>query len=526
MKLRKRTERQGGSGAKHRESTPGKEKITKQSTAGSRSSKIQKDEIRPRYNLRSRIENPQPSAKLQDNENNRFNRSRETHLEDYPDLDFHHTFGSSMTRKNPVSKDNHPDIARYWDLLSRSPSELQHHIYQINDGYRTAFRDFFTAEPLSLHGHVSDASNAALLTSIISHLVSHASSSSSSSSKKNLFFDHTAKSNPRLAITEKAYGAGYGCLAYHAVINSNRPLANGPRPILIKLHPPTTIAAQVRKAKNAGCIALITEMVRAGDGKVITELAWKYLVESCEREGIVLVVDEALTAVRCGAPFAYQLQEYKRYGYPDLVLFGKAIRTNGVAVEWRGGNMRKLGIGGREGRMFVLLDWQERFTEMASPGDLLMSWGTLVLAMREGWPGRAVSVGRAVREVLEEEEGVGGWDVGGLNALVYLRKGVFGKLRFPVMGAKAGGFVRLFPALDEVMGEKGELRRKVFGEGSLEHRREVGEYLKRRGVKMGFCGRCGNAVAEEVESCDVCVVRVCEECEPGVHVCPIGEGGG
>ncbi len=51
-------------------------------------------------------------------------RSRETNPEDYPDLDFHHTFGSFLTRKNPVSKSTHPAIAGYWDVLSHSPSQL------------------------------------------------------------------------------------------------------------------------------------------------------------------------------------------------------------------------------------------------------------------------------------------------------------------------------------------------------------------------------------------------------------------
>lgn len=224
-------------------------------------------------------------------------RTRETNPEDYPDLDFHHTFGSFLTQKNPVSKDTHPEIATYWDLLGNSPSLLQRHIHQIGHHYREAFRDFFVAEPISLHGHVSDASNVALLTSVISHLVSHASSDIGT-----LFFEDESKSNPRVAIAADSYGAGYGCLAYNAVIDSNRLVANGPRPIIITMNNPAKINAQIRQAKNQGCIALIVELVCAGTGKVITENAWKHIIKACKKYALILIVDEALTSIRCGAP--------------------------------------------------------------------------------------------------------------------------------------------------------------------------------------------------------------------------------
>ncbi|KAL8852273.1 MAG: hypothetical protein Q9221_002875 [Calogaya cf. arnoldii] len=314
------------------------------------------------------------STKLKRNENTRC-RSRETNPEDYPDLDFHQTFGSFLTRKNPISKDTDPEIAGYWDLLSRSPSQLQQHRYIIGDKYRDAFRNFLTAEPISLHGHVSDASNAALLTSVISHLVSHARSDIGIS-----ILEDESKCNPRIAVTAGCYGAPYGCLAYNAVIKGNGPVANGPRPVVITTHNPEKIDAQIKQAKDSGCIALILELVFAGGGRAMTENAWKNILKACKKYALILIVDEALTAIRCGAPFCYQLSQYARHGYPDLVLFGKAIRTNGIAVEWRGVNIQKLGIEQQDDREFTILDWQERVTEMAQAADLLISWGTLVLA--------------------------------------------------------------------------------------------------------------------------------------------------
>ena len=122
-----------------------------------------------------------------------------------PDLDFHHSFGSFLTRKNPVVESADPDIGRYWALLNTSPTMLQYHIHSIGDRYREAFRRFFTAEPISLHGHVSDASSPALLTSLIAHLTSRYSTSDC-----NSFLSKGDQMNPCVAVLEGSYGAGYG----------------------------------------------------------------------------------------------------------------------------------------------------------------------------------------------------------------------------------------------------------------------------------------------------------------------------
>lgn len=69
-----------------------------------------------------------------------------------------------------------------------------------------------------------------------------------------------------------------------------------------------------------------------------------------------------LTSIQCGAPFAHQLLEYHTCEYPDLVLFGKAVGTHGVAVEWRGSNIKELGIVKDDQREHVMKDWQKLFT--------------------------------------------------------------------------------------------------------------------------------------------------------------------
>ena len=137
-------------------------------TRSRKATAIQKTPLRPKSRpaTRKKSRKGQKDNSPQDNTSN--NRDRAEHPEDYPDLDFHHTFGSFLTRKNPITNEVSAEIARYWGLLSNTPSLLQHHAHEIGEKYRGAFRKFFTADPISLHGHVSDASNAALLTSLIS----------------------------------------------------------------------------------------------------------------------------------------------------------------------------------------------------------------------------------------------------------------------------------------------------------------------------------------------------------------------
>lgn len=441
---------------------------------------------------------------------------REWCPEEFPDLNFHHSFGSFLTRKNPILDSVDQDVGRYWALLNKSPTMLQYHIHSIAERYREAFRQFFTAEPISLHGHVSDASSPTILTSLISHIVSQISKSDSS-----LFLREEDKVNPCVAILEGSYGAGYGPLAHNSVLEFVRPLANGRPPVVIKTHNAAKLDDQVRRAKRLGCVALIAEIVRARDGVVISQAAWKHLIGACEKYNLVLVVDEALTAIRCGAPFAYQLPQFQKYGLPDLVLFGKAVKTNGIAVDWRGINMRKLENTDPEERLFVALQWQERLTEMAPAASLLTSWGTIVLAEKEQWPQRALEVGHLLRNLIESE-GVKPSRIGGLHSLIYLHVQDQARITSPVMGANAGKYVRWFPLMDTVMRSEEELRKKVFGPSSIAHRREVSAYLASKGVRLGFCSRCGQAVEAGLRpSCPVCVVGTCEDCEPRQHACPM-----
>ena len=500
-------------------------------------------------------------------------RYRRRHPEEFPDLDFHQSFGSFLTRKNPVNKTVDREIAGYWRMLTQTPSELQYHIFDIREKYRKTFRRYFKAHVISVHGHVSDGANPNLLMSLLLHLMdaakeirsdsapspvddsasisasddanssasdnpsgpaSDSASDYASTSASDSVSDSTSgstvvgvnlleranKRNPRIALLQGTYGAVFGPMAHKCVLKYVRPLANGPKPIVIGTQAANTINDQVRTAKAKGCIVLIAEIVRAADGSVISAAAWKHLVQACREHCLVLVVDEALTAMRCGAPFAYQLPQYAKSGFPDLVLFGKAVRTNGIAIEWRGINMRRLGINHKEGRLETVLGWQERFTALATAQDLLASWGTLILARRDDWTTRAVAVGTLLRDMLRRE-GITPQLISGLHGLIYIRQEDY-NTESPIMVANADTYVRLLPTMDEVMTSRAQLLTKVFGATSIPHRAELAAFLRSNDLELHWCSKCGLAVDEENEkSCDRCVVRQCGVCEPGDHVCPL-----
>ncbi len=430
---------------------------------------------------------------------------------------------------------------------------IQYHIFDIRESYQEAFQGYFTADALSVHGHVSDAANPGLLMSLLLHLMdaatgpgsdsasssgsdtgsSSASDSASSSANDSAsssasgstgvdvdLLEHANKENPRIALAQGGYGAVFGPMAYQCVLPYARPLANGPKPFIIKTQAHNKISSQVRKAKAEGCIALIVEIVRSADGSVISDVAWKHLVNACRKHCLVLVVDEALTAMRCGAPFAYQLPQYAKAGFPDLVLFGKAVRTNGIAIDWRGINIQKLGINDKEDRLLVALHWQDRFTAVATAQDLLVSWGTLILAGRDDWTNRAPTIGRLLRDILRSE-GIRPQLIKGLHGLIYIRQKDY-VTASPVMVANAGTYVRLLPTMDEVMTSEDQLLTKVFGVNSIPHRAELAAFLRSSDFVLHWCSKCGAAVDEDTKnSCDRCVVSQCEECEPGAHVCPM-----
>ena len=145
-----------------------------------------------------------------------------------------------------------------------------------------------------------------------------------------------------IAVVEGSYGGGYDQQAHVSVVQSFRDHASGLAPLSIKTTRKESIENNLKKAKGEGCIGVIVDIVRPKNGRVMPAEEWKILVKTCQMLELIVIADETLTAIRCGAPFAYQRAEYWGFA-PDLVLFGKGLQANVIAIDWDGAFVKSLG---------------------------------------------------------------------------------------------------------------------------------------------------------------------------------------
>ncbi|KAJ9634375.1 hypothetical protein H2199_009033 [Coniosporium tulheliwenetii] len=203
-----------------------------------------------------------------------------------------------------------------------------------------------------------------------------------------------------------------------------------------------------------GYFAVVVEMVRASDDRVLPPAEWETLCRCCSDVGLYIVVDEALTAVRCGAPFAHQRPEYKALS-PSFVLFGKAIVACGLGVCWNGVHMNRLGYsdsGREEDVADILRSWDMKVSQALPAASLLNSWGVLILAQQEDWPQRASRVGAQLRRILRDM--YPGIVINGLEALIYIARAKASTTN--IIGAAAGKVVRWMPFLDQGMDDESQ----------------------------------------------------------------------
>ena len=168
-------------------------------------------------------------------------------------------------------------------------------------------------------------------------------------------------SNPRIALAKGTYGCGFGPSAHFAANPGSRFVTCGIITFVIDSCLPTEeVASQIRLAKGQGAIALVVDIVDSWDDAPLTGEQWNIVVSTCGDSQLVLVVDEAMTAVRCGASFAYQAQQFTQYGRPDLILFGEGVGVSGIAVDWEGIKISSLMLDILPASDAVIANWQWR----------------------------------------------------------------------------------------------------------------------------------------------------------------------
>ncbi|KAF2450857.1 hypothetical protein P171DRAFT_427141 [Karstenula rhodostoma CBS 690.94] len=408
-----------------------------------------------------------------------------------PDFDMNAGWGSHLTKQSPFFasleiQKLHNESSNPWSFTPKHKDVLQK--------FRSSFREFFGATPLSFHQHVSDISPilvARVITFLEENSVEPVSGKITASQRKA----------PQFAAFEGQFGAYYGPLAHGGSNNESHRI--GPTPIILSLD----LASNKEKLKTkfkslvkAGYIAVIMEVVRQTDGHILSQLQWEAICQCCQSTGLYLIVDESLTAIRCGAPFGHQLPQFCNYK-PSFVFFGKAL-SPGLGIFWDGVRIDRFEVGERAD---VLALWDFLPSLVQEPAATLRSWGTIVLAQREDWPKRAKNVGRILRDVLREM--YPGVDLRGEAALIYIPTTV--SRIADVIGAATPTYCRWMPYLDLGMMEERQVR-AMFGTQSHSLRQTLKVTLGRMNK---FCIICSEEAADSFDFCERCCGHICSVCK-------------
>ncbi|KXH53982.1 hypothetical protein CSAL01_09865, partial [Colletotrichum salicis] len=274
------------------------------------------------------------------------------------------------------------------------------------------------------------------------------------------------------------------------------PKPYGSNPILLHINGVSDdeLRDQLFVAREAGCIGIIVEMVETQfNGRVLEPSLLKRLSAMCAEHQLLLAVDETLTAIRCGAPFCFQREEFSDIISPDLVFFGKATGSQGIAINFDGQFLKRFGLSGSS-RGRAVRKWQDNFQKPVPTADLIQAMATIEIAVQGSFVMLSRIIGQAVRDFILEQAVERGHEVttldalGGLESLIFVRKDVAGEML--VMGANTAAswipWVNWLPRLEKDM-MRSEVLEEVIGRKSRLSREELSNMLVKRGSKPTWC---------------------------------------
>ncbi|KAH8884130.1 hypothetical protein GQ53DRAFT_405355 [Thozetella sp. PMI_491] len=429
-----------------------------------------------------------------------------------PTVDLNARFGLFYTRGSPVTGD--PALLQIQHEYIADPMGTTcKHLTRLLEDYRKTFSEFFGgAIPLTFHLHVSDASVQVMI-KCLAFLQGMTDAEQAAG-----LLTKDAITTARLAHMDGIYGAWHGPLAHNAVYGNNQLGASGPKPASIRRglsrH---TIRKRMQALKTEGYLGIVVELVSSKDGAVMPAEEWHMLAESCDKAGLLLIVDEALTAIRSGAPFAHLRPEY-RDSHPSFVLFGKGLFVSGLAVHADGVSIRRLGLGSPEIRSSAAR-WLDRLpSEVVKLPDLVNSLALVQTAARKDWCSRAEKIGANLRTIalglpqVKHSQPVSSPtdSVTGLAALLYIRRPV--AVQAALLGASAGDqYVRWIPYLDASMEEEAKVRELLGASSSVGIRSQL---IKVLGFSLSpACVVCGEYhETQGVTWCRTCHLAICPTC--------------
>ncbi|KXH32768.1 hypothetical protein CSIM01_04261 [Colletotrichum simmondsii] len=251
---------------------------------------------------------------------------------------------------------------------------------------------------------------------------------------------------------------------------------------------------QLFVAREAGCIGIVIELVETQfNGRVLEPSLLSRLSAMCAEYQLLLAVDETLTAIRCGAPFCFQREEYFDIISPDLVFFGKATGSQGIAISFDGQFVSRFGLSGTS-RGRAVRKWQNNFQKPLPTADLIQAMATIEIAVQGKFVMLGRIIGQSIRDFVLEQAAERGHEVtppeilGGLESLIFVRKDIAGEML--VMGAKTAGswipWVKWLPRLEKDM-TRSEVLEEIIGKSSRSAREELSDLLAKRGSKPTWC---------------------------------------
>ncbi|KAI1496871.1 pyridoxal phosphate-dependent transferase [Biscogniauxia marginata] len=449
------------------------------------------------------------------------------------DHDFHSAWGCVYSNHSTFGDET---VLGLWQQYASDPAVVDRKYHMLLNEYTMLFSTFFDGYyPISMHAHASDALLPTTIASLILNTVATSPlvlNSPMLAPRANedpkdtgnrirefalnfLGWNTNHVQAPNFVVAEGIYGAGFGPLAHTSKEWEINAIASGPKPVVVNIRDATreTLNAKLAEAKAQGCIAVVFDMVSTEDGSVMQPEHFAMLKACCAQNRLFIIVDETMTAIRCGAPFAFQREEYAQEEAdkkPDLVIFGKGMGISGIAMGFDGAMTKGLTYTKAEDIQQTIRYWRALVSRPVRMPVLIEALGILRTARAENWATRSIKIGTAIREVVQEHEPatkVPG-AIRGLGAMIAVHRDV--AMRFRVMSAirRRSPWVRWLPKLSGTSADRDALIRQVFGEQSKEQRQKLAVEADRHGTMPLWCFICGIEATSE-DWCRACCLSVC-----------------
>ncbi|KAJ5314438.1 uncharacterized protein N7443_001322 [Penicillium atrosanguineum] len=375
-----------------------------------------------------------------------------------------------------------------WKQYSENPGSVERQYHAILSEYTENFHNFFRGYwPISLHAHVSDV----LVPTTMATLILNTASTSPlviespelspmlkedpepekiQNFVRNLLgWTDVHVTAPRFAVVDGIYGGAFGPLALVSSEWEYNIIGTGQAPVVIRKEDLSidVLPEKLVFAKQQGCIAVIVDLVSTSDGSVFPPDDFALLQRSCHQANLFLVVDEAMTAIRCGAPWACQRPEYSQSDLePDLVVFGKGLCVSGISINFDGAMMKSLGFGKKSQMLRSIRFWRALTSRPVALPVLIEALGILNMAQAEDWPARSGEIENVIKSFVRDHAKTLCEDnepVRGLGAMIAVKRDI--STHFRVMAAirRRSPWVRWLPKLDSAAGNRKALDRYLMG---------------------------------------------------------------